>query len=531
MRTALYARYSSDLQDKRSIDGQLADCRARCEREGWTVIGEYHDAAISGAKGIGPNARPGFNALLDAVRAGKVDQIVADSTSRIARNERDSLEVRDLLGDHDVRLFTLADGVVEGLTASIKAAIDAQQRRDIAHNIRRGQRTSVDQGRAPAGKAYGYRLANRIAENGELIRGLREIDEDQAEIVRRIFREIAAGRSSRQVAEGLNADGFKGPRGGPWSGNTITGDLKRANGMIRNRLYIGELIVGRTTKREKSTTRTHVIRPIKREEWRVQSVPHLAIVDRELWDAAHAALAERSHGSFFTHRRPKHILSELGVCSECGSKWIRKTGEKWACGGRPRGNGCTNTRMIETKRYMAEVQAALTNDLLHPDLAEQYEREYRHAREQRLANERSDRARLERRIAEGNRKLERLALAIANGGGEVVEIVALAATERRLRDDAVAELDQLDALRVIPLLPGVFDQYRQEIANLHQALLDPEASLEAVPQFRRLIRRVVLSPRVDGRGVDVKVEGRIDEALRLATGEPLRLTELRREVG
>ena len=78
--------------------------------------------------------------------------------------------------------------------------------------------------RAPAGIAYGYRQANRLSDRGDVIRGLREIDADQADIVRRIFREIASGRSALQVAQSLNAEGIRGPRGGTWSANTITGE-------------------------------------------------------------------------------------------------------------------------------------------------------------------------------------------------------------------------------------------------------------------------------------------------------------------
>lgn len=521
MRTLIYARYSTDLQNSRSIEGQLADCRARAEREGWTILGEYCDAAISGGKGIDAAARPGLAAMLERVQSGGIDQVLTDTTSRIARNERDGLDIRDIMRFANCRLFTLADGVVEGLTASIKAAVDAQQRRDIAHNIRRGQRTSVEQGRAPAGIAYGYRQANRLSDRGDVIRGLREIDADQADIVRRIFREIASGRSALQVAQSLNAEGIRGPRGGTWSANTITGDLKRANGLIRNRLYIGELIVGRTAKVENPTTRKAVIRPIDQVEWRMQPVPHLAIVDREVWDRAHAELAARSGGSFQRQVRPKHILSGLGQCGLCGEGWIKVNGEKWSCGGRRRGNGCTNTRIIETRRYMAEVQSALTHDLLHPDLAEAYEREYRAAREQRVADERGQRQRLERRLAECNRKIERLALAIANGAGDVPEIVALATAERAVRDGLTIELAQLDALNIVALVPGIFDQYRREITNLHEALADPAATLEAVPRFRALIHRILLTPKAQGRGVDVKVEGRLDEALRLATGESM----------
>ena len=60
MRAALYARYSSDLQDARSIAGQHALARAFCEARGWTVVRTFDDAAISGATSIA--RRPGLSA-------------------------------------------------------------------------------------------------------------------------------------------------------------------------------------------------------------------------------------------------------------------------------------------------------------------------------------------------------------------------------------------------------------------------------------------------------------------------------------
>jgi site-specific DNA recombinase len=531
VRTAIYARYSSQLQNSRSIDGQLADCRDRCAREGWTIVAEFQDAAISGAKGIDHAARPGLNALLAAVRAGGIDQVVTDTTSRIARHERDSIDIRDTLAFAGCRWFTLADGVVEGLTASIKAAVDAQQRRDLAHNIRRGQRTSVAQGRAPAGLAYGYRQANRIDDRGGFVRGLREIDPDQAEVVRRIFAEIAAGQSARAVAERLNADRIPSPRGGSWSNSTILGDRKRANGLVKNRLYIGELIVGRTTKVTNPETRREVIRPADANEWRVTQVPHLRIVDQLVWQAAHERLDDAARGPMNAVRRPKHLLSGLGYCGQCGAGWIRVSGEKWGCAGKRRGSGCTNGRIIETRRYQAEVIAAITSDLIHPDLAEEYEREYRAARTARLANTQRERARLERRAADATRKVERLAHAVANGAGDVAEVVALLSAERAVRDAAQLALAQLDASEAIPLLPGIAQHYRREIERLHAALEQPEAELHAVPTFRALVHRVDLVPNPQGRGVIIRVQGRIDEALRLATGENLVFTGAARKVG
>ena len=61
MKVALYARYSSDNQRDASITDQLRMCRLRAEKEGWTVVEEYTDHAISGASMI---LRPGVQALI-----------------------------------------------------------------------------------------------------------------------------------------------------------------------------------------------------------------------------------------------------------------------------------------------------------------------------------------------------------------------------------------------------------------------------------------------------------------------------------
>lgn len=98
--------------------------------------------------------------------------------------------------------------------------------------------------KSSSGLAYGYRNVNRFDGRGELIRGLREVDEEQGKVVRRIFEEFAAGQSPRAIAEGLNKDGVESPDGrlsGPrfWRASTIYGDRKRKNGILQNRLYIG----------------------------------------------------------------------------------------------------------------------------------------------------------------------------------------------------------------------------------------------------------------------------------------------------
>jgi DNA invertase Pin-like site-specific DNA recombinase len=216
VRTVLYARYSSALQNSRSIEDQIALLKERCTREGWPILDVFTDYAISGAAGIDQEARPGLNALLNRVEAGGVDQVLAEATDRIARHQGDAFAIRERIIYAGARLFTLSDGEVTEITAAFKGLMDSQFRKELGAKIKRGQRGTVKQGRAPAGIAYGYRRVSKFDVNGEAVRGLREIDPDQADIVKRIFIEYAANISPRMIALRLNRLNIPAPGGGEW---------------------------------------------------------------------------------------------------------------------------------------------------------------------------------------------------------------------------------------------------------------------------------------------------------------------------
>jgi DNA invertase Pin-like site-specific DNA recombinase len=285
MRTLIYARFSSDLQNSRSIEDQIRICRERAEVEGWEIVDIFTDYAISGAAGIGESQRPGLNALLGRVNNGGIDQVLAETTSRIARHQGDAYAIRERLNYAGVRLFTLADGEIDDIKGWVKGFLDAQQRKDLAFNIKRAQKGVVAEGRAPAGLAYGYRRANRFDERGNVVRGLRAIDEEQAAIVRRIFAEYAAGDTARDIALRLNAEGVPGPTGGTWRVSTITGDRQRQNGMLQNRLYAGVIVRNRTSKIVDPDSRRVRIRPNPESEWISEPAPQLRIIDEATWQA------------------------------------------------------------------------------------------------------------------------------------------------------------------------------------------------------------------------------------------------------
>src|SRR5579862_4866410 len=92
IRTAIYARYSSDKQDARSIDDQVALCRRHAERNGWTIVQIYSDREVSGASVHG---RSGYEQMLTDAKAGKFGILLAEDIDRLARKQVDTLQLRD----------------------------------------------------------------------------------------------------------------------------------------------------------------------------------------------------------------------------------------------------------------------------------------------------------------------------------------------------------------------------------------------------------------------------------------------------
>src|SRR5687767_13384002 len=82
MKVAIYARYSTDLQDKTSIAGQVANSEALASREGFEVVARFQDEAQRGDD----DRRTGYQAMLAALNRREFVGIVSDETSRLTRN-------------------------------------------------------------------------------------------------------------------------------------------------------------------------------------------------------------------------------------------------------------------------------------------------------------------------------------------------------------------------------------------------------------------------------------------------------------
>jgi site-specific DNA recombinase len=347
MRCAVYARYSSDQQREASIEDQLRVCRARAEREGWTVAEAFADAAVSGATTL----RPGYQALLAAMRGGAIDVVLAESLDRFSRDQEHIAAFHKQAVFAGVRVVTLAEGEVSELHVGLKGTMGALYLKDLADKTRRGLEGRVRQGRGVGRVCYGYRPVRRLGPDGEPERGLREPDPAEAAVLRRIFREYAAGRSPRAIARALNAEGVPGPGGGPWYDRTIRGRAARGEGLLRNPLYAGRQVWNRrrtlkdpvsgAPSRRSNDPAEHVVRP----------VPELRIVDDALWDRVQARLAaeaapaspERPAAAFWERRRPRHLLSGKVACGACGGVFYAR-GRDYLGAARGRGSASAATR-------------------------------------------------------------------------------------------------------------------------------------------------------------------------------------------
>jgi site-specific DNA recombinase len=516
VRCLIYARYSTALQSDSSIEDQVRVCRERADAEGWAVITVHPDYAISGAV----RERPGLNALLAEVANGGVDVVLTESVDRLSRDQEDIAAIFKRVSYAGARIVTTLEGEVGELHIGLKGTMSALVRRDLAARVKRGLVGRVLGGFNPGGLAYGYRRVPRLGADGEPVRGLVEIDPEQADIIRQIFDRFIANCSPIAIARDLNDAGVPGPLGAPWTVSTINGDRVRGNGILRNELYVGRRIYGRTRNVYDPETRTRRKRPNPPESWIVTEVPELRIVSEEQWAAVVARRSVYDGTRIDQRRRPKHLLSGLGVCGSCGSAWVTRGEDRWGCSRYGRSRACANNRSISSRLYEARVLGGLEQQMLDPELVAAFVKEWHEARASRTRQAARQRQLLERRLAAAAAKADRLLRAVTEGGDEFAEIREALLAVRAERERIEGELADLDASPVIALHPGIVADYRRQFAELRTdlAAADPQRRMDVMAKLRALIDRIIVTPSEGDTGLDIEFEGRLAAILNLAAG-------------
>lgn len=182
-------------------------------------------------------------------------------------------------------LLTLAEGEITELHVGLKGTMNGIFLKDLARKTHRWQRGRIEKGFSAGAVGYGYRVVRRLTSEGDLLRGEREVNEAEALIVNRIFREFASGKGPRAIASDLNAESVPGPTALPWSDTSIRGNVRRGIGIFNNETYVGVRVWNHKHSVKNPRTGKSVTRPNPESEWVRVEVPELRIVSDDLCQA------------------------------------------------------------------------------------------------------------------------------------------------------------------------------------------------------------------------------------------------------
>ena len=525
-RVALYARYSSDNQREASIEDQLRICREQTKRDKWKIVGTYKDAGISGASMI---LRPGIQALLQDAQAGQFDIVLAEALDRISRDQADVATFYKHLKFAGVPIVTLSEGEISELHVGLKGTMNALFLKDLAAKTHRGIRGRVADGKSGGGLCFGYNVVKQLDARGDPIRGDREINEAEANVVRRIFREFAAGVGPRTIARTLNEEGVPGPAGKLWSDTTIRGHVKRGTGLVNNELYIGRLIWNRLRYIKDPSTGKRVSRLNPESEWIIKDVPELRIVDDELWHSVRvrqSAIAEkfanvteavRKHhkkNRLNGTRRPKSLLSGLVFCGCCGGPYSLRGADRFACSNHISKGACSNSRTIPREDLEARVLSGLKDRMMAPEIVEEAMRAYA---------EETNRLNRERRSSGDAWKAELVKIEKQIRG--IIEAIKAGMFHESMK----AEMDTLEARKTElntrladapedtpDILPSASAIYAKKVSALTKALNCKEEQQEAAETLRGLIEKISLTPGPERGEIFATLHGELGTILNWA---------------
>ncbi|MCD4661328.1 MAG: recombinase family protein [Agrobacterium sp.] len=522
-RVALYARYSSDNQREASIEDQLRICREQAKREKWKIVGTYKDAGISGASMI---LRPGIQALLQDAQAGQFDIVMAEALDRISRDQADVATFYKHLKFAGVPIVTLSEGEISELHVGLKGTMNALFLKDLAAKTHRGIRGRVEEGKSGGGLCFGYNVIKQLDSRGDPIRGDREINEAEANVVRRIFREFAAGVGPRTIARTLNEEGVPGPAGKLWNDTTIRGHVKRGTGLVNNELYIGRLIWNRLRYIKNPSTGKRVSRLNPESEWIIKDVPELRIVDDALWQRvrerqgeiaekyANVTEAVRKHhkkNRLNGTRRPKSLLSGLVFCGCCGGPYSLRGADRFACSNHISKGACSNSRTIPREELEARVLCGLKDRMMAPEIVEEAMRAYAEETNRLNRERRSSSDAWKGELVKIEKQIRGIIEAIKEGmfhpsmKGEMDTLEARKAELTELLTDIPADMPDL--------LPSASTVYARKVQHLTQTLNKPEERLQSAEALRTLIEKIVLTPGPEKGEIDAMLYGELGTIL------------------
>ncbi|QZP09127.1 recombinase family protein [Caenibius sp. WL] len=274
-RCAVYTRKSTEEgleQAFNSLDAQREACAAYVlsqRHEGWMLLPDlYDDGGYTGSN----MDRPGLQQLLADVRNGKIDVIVVYKVDRLTRSLADFAKIVEVLDASGASFVSVTQAFnttnsMGRLTLNVLLSFAQFEREVIAERIR---------DKVAASKARGMWMGGSLPLGYTAIDKKLVIVPDEAATVRHIMGRYLASSSVRELLVELRRDGVVSKRVLKRNGGT-RGGVPFSRGavyhLLANRVYVGEIV----------------------HHGKIYAGEHEAIVDRELFDAVQARLAERTN--------------------------------------------------------------------------------------------------------------------------------------------------------------------------------------------------------------------------------------------
>lgn len=224
MNVVIYARYSSHHQTEQSIEGQIAVCTEYAKRNNYTIVGEYIDRALTGTN----DNRPEFKKMIEDSNKKIFNGVLVYQLDRFARNRYDSATYKNKLKKNGVRVFSAKENISDDasgiLVESILEGMAEYYSAELSQKVTRGMKINAEKclfngGRPP----LGFKIDN----NKKF-----QIDEQKADVVRKIFDMYKNGNTTTNIIEYLNNKGIKTSYGNEFNKNSL-------HSLFRNKKYIG----------------------------------------------------------------------------------------------------------------------------------------------------------------------------------------------------------------------------------------------------------------------------------------------------
>ena len=359
---AAYCRVSTDQDEQlSSYENQVRYYKEFIRQNPlYELVDIYADEGISGTN---TKKRTEFNRLIADCRKGKVDRIIVKSISRFSRNTLDCLKYVRELKELGIGVIFEKENI-DSLDAkgevllTILSSLAQDESRSISENATWGIRKKFERGeiRVNTTKFVGYDKG----ENGNLV-----INEEQAKIVRRIFRDFLQGETPESIARSLKEEGVPG-----WNGkaNWYPTTVQR---MLQNEKYMGDALLQKTytvdfLTKKRSENQGQV------NQYYIEG-NHEAIIDKEEWELVQLEVERRNqfkqdnYINFYIIQCEQNRFTYKVFYKECGGlfgrkNWTTSRGKRpvWQCNNRYKVKGiqgCTNRHTDEKTLQQAFLRA------------------------------------------------------------------------------------------------------------------------------------------------------------------------------